>query len=409
MGAFTHTQQYNKKGSHTMAESEKDLIEQLKKAARDYEPRLKRGWGEYGNYYTGYGLEGHLEKLYDEWYDKSYSTGFKEDRLSELMNLISKIDDDYLRYVLYTGMMRRVFFNEIHTGGSMRGGLLDSVLNSTLFVSLCKHAATSKYSTFDDKYICMHFIHEPRIMDSALAMLRKEIPSVFAKGEFPDVKKLDYILSEAKSLKQIAGFGKQADKMTEIEALYQKDGYIEKIDKEFNRETILNSHIHSHNLPEYMIQDVIPGTEQDINYDESEKVSTETPKEPEPAQATIVELEQENKIGELEKNLSEKNRQLKKSDAQIEQLQDDISDLKTQKKEDNATINDLKQQNRTLNMRLGQERVQRLTAEQKLAKLEMEIAKTQADKLFASKDAKDAYKKAQENYQAITKELEQAR
>ena len=90
-----------------MVESEKDLIEQLKKAARDYEPRLKEGWGQYGNYYTGYGLEGHLEKLYKKWYDTYYGTGLNEDRLSELMNLISKIDDDYLRYVLYTGMMRR--------------------------------------------------------------------------------------------------------------------------------------------------------------------------------------------------------------------------------------------------------------------------------------------------------------
>ena len=389
-----------------MAESEKDLIEQLKKAAQKYEPILK----EKGSalYAFNSGMQGHLEELYNRWFVPALDGCFDENKLSTLMNLISKMDDDHLKYVLYCGMMRQVF-NSFKSYSSIKKTIMNEIHKSTLAKSLFKHAATSKYSTVADKWIYMNFMYEPRIMDSALAMLRKEIPSVFVKGEFPDAKKLNSILKDAEGLKQIAGFGKQTDKMTEIEALYQKDGYIEKIDKEFNQETILNSHIHSHNLPEYMIQGVVPGTEQDINYDESEKVSKETPKEPEPAQATIVELEQENKIDELEKSLLEKNRQLKKSDTQIEQLQDDISDLKTQKKEDNATINDLKQQNRTLNMRLGQERVQRLTAEQKLAKLEMEIAKTQADKLFAGQDAKDAYKKAQEKYQEITKELEQAR
>lgn len=310
-----------------MAETEKDLIEQLKKAAQEDKPMLKAD-GKV-DYFSGYKLDGHLRELYRGWHDPYSKGDIEEDSLLELMNLISKIDDDYLRYVIYAGMMHDVFQSDFY--GPVRGYLLKSVLKSDLALSLFKHAATSKYSTLYDKWICMHFIHEPRIMDSALAMLRKEIPSVFAKGEFPDMKKLDYILSQAKKLKEIAGFGKKDDKMTaieeikEIEALYQKDGYIEKIDKEFNRETILNSHIHSHNLPEYMIQDVIPGTEQDINYDESEKVSKETPKEPEPAQATIVELEQENKIDELMKQIADLKKQLGESAERQEQLQNQIA------------------------------------------------------------------------------------
>ncbi len=347
-----------------MALTEKEIIEKLKQVAETFEPQLKSP-DPYGNGLSSNRVDEVDRELGDMYQNCFVNRTVNDAKLSQFLQYINKIDDEKSRYVLYCGIMRHIYYH-----------LRIRKSSSLVIPYLYTYAATTRYSTFYDKLICINSLYDPRIMESALAMLRKRIEIMFTKSVkgLLDIGELRSIVRDADILKEIVTIPENG-KVDEVTELYNKDGYKEKIEKEFNKEAILakfnNEYPQTRGLPEWMVQGVIPGTEKDINYEEqSEQV--ETPKQPEPIQSTLIELQQEEQIADLKKRLNEQSKQYEKtSQEQARGLQEKEAELKKMK----SKVEQFSDASDYLQQKLDEQIQKTDEAEQKANKLQEELNK----------------------------------
>ena len=242
-----------------------------------------------------------------------------QESVSEFANLIERVNDPKIKQALL-----RIATYEF--GGAAYTNL------SELEKKLLTNLAVGPQSTIHDKIYTMQSLYDTRIMESALTQMRKDLQSAF-DGKYPDMEKINAVKNSAKEL-------------LNVDNSYAKAGYDTKIKEEFLDEKAIFAKYDRHNdklgQPEYMLQDVIPGTEKDIKYDFSdvekldlqysdlskkdikhdfsgaEKLDlqysdlnkAETQKQSEPQQATIIEMQQEQQIADLKKQIADMQKQM---------------------------------------------------------------------------------------------------
>lgn len=210
--------------------------------------------------------------------------------VSEFMGLIEQLNDEQMKHALL-----RVATYDFDSGEERL---------SELEKKLLINRAVGPYSTFDDKVACIRCLYDTNIMESALNIIRKQLQDAF-NGKYPDISKIASAQDKAKKLLNACAYTKE----------FIKTGYVEKIKEEFLDEKAIYAKYDRHNdkldQPEYMIQDVIPGTEKDIIYDDGRP--EQPAPQPEPQQVTIIDLQQEQqkqKIADLQKQIADMQKQI---------------------------------------------------------------------------------------------------
>ena len=231
--------------------------------------------------------------------------------VSEFMGLMEKMTDPKIKHALL-----RIAAYDFGNGAD---GRPVSEFGAKLLVNL----AVGPYSTIDDKISCIRSVYDPKVMESALTLMRKDLQSAF-NGKYPDINKINFVRSKAADLLDAC-----EDQFHFYYADdYAKAGYHTKIKEEFLDEKAIYAKYDRHNdrlgQPEYMIQDVIPGTEKDIKYDDGHPEQQEPQKQPESPQVSIIEVQQQQQIEDL-------NKQIQDMQKQIYDLRKENSDLRKEK------------------------------------------------------------------------------
>jgi len=179
----------------------------------------------------------------------------------------------------------------------------------------------SPYASFTDKVSVMQSLFDDDIMESILADIRENARKAFAEpNEYKREQQLKWAVKDlARSLRDNVlsnnRFAKQYSALhaEDIKELMNYDSLYEKYGK--NNDKISEQ--------SEIVQEVIPGTEK---YAETSHVNSEQPepqKQPEPQQATIIELQQEQEIANLKKQIAEltkQNKELAQKNQNLEEI-----------------------------------------------------------------------------------------
>lgn len=218
-----------------------------------------------------------------------------QESVSEFANLIERVNDPKTKHALL-----RIATKDFSDGFWAKLSELEKKLLTS--------RATGPYATLEDKLSVTRSLYDPKIVKSVLVLLDKEMNDAFA-GKYPDTSKIDQVKKLASDLRDACNDSYRYSP--------EKDSYLNEIKgeiKEFLDEKAIYAKYDRHNdklgQPEYIVQDVIPGTEKYINYDDGRPEQPEPQKQPEPQQATIVELQQEQQIADLKKQIADMQKQM---------------------------------------------------------------------------------------------------